>query len=166
MKILLSDHDKNRLDVLSGYIAEIFPEGEITAETDSLMAGKICFNEAFDIAFADLDDRRLDGLKMRDFVRRSNPKAKFYLRGNPRDLYEWDVIDEDGNVCEDGIDGTISYPVTKEKLLQLLNVRRAVILADRTAGTELDDSLLQQAAGGCNSEESHSQNKLFNTDKL
>ena len=95
-----------------------------------------------------------------------NPKAKFYLCGNPRDLYEWDVIDEDGNVCEDGIDGTISYPVTKEKLLQLLNVRRAVILADRTAGTELDDSLLQQAAGGCNSEESHSQNKLFNTDKL
>ena len=166
MKILLSDHDKERLDVLSGYMAEIFPEGEITAETDSLMAGKICFNEAFDIAFADLDDRRLDGLKMRDFVRRSNPKAKFYLCGSTHDLYEWDVIDEDGNVCEDGIDGTISYPVTKEKLLQLLNVRRAISLADRASGTELDDSLLQQEAGGCNINEFHSESEIFNTDKL
>ncbi|MGN1423888.1 MAG: hypothetical protein ACI4XA_10965 [Oscillospiraceae bacterium] len=166
MKILLADHDKNRLDVLYGYIAEIFPEGEITAEPDSLMAGKICFYEAFDIAFADLDDRRLDGLKMRDFVRRSNPKARFYLCGSPRDLYEWDVIDEDGNVCEDGIDGVVPYPVTKDKLLKVMNLSGSLSPPGRTYGTELDDCLLQQAAGGSGINEIHSESEIFNIDKM
>lgn len=109
MKFLFADSNKNRLDELCRNIAKLFPEGEITAETDSLMAGKDCFSKAFDVVFADLDDRRLDGLKMKEFVRGSNPRAKFFLCGNEYDLYDWNIIDEDGNICEDGVDGAVSY---------------------------------------------------------
>ncbi len=33
---------------------------------------------------------------MKEFVRRSNPKAKFFLCGNARDLYDRNIVDEDG----------------------------------------------------------------------
>ncbi len=39
---------------------------------------------------------------MKEFVRRSNPKAKFFLCGNARDLYDRNIVDEDGNISEDG----------------------------------------------------------------
>lgn len=138
MKILIADINKNRLSELSGNLAKLIPDGEITAETDSLMAGKDCFTKAFDVVFANLDDRRLDGLKMKEFVRRSNPDAKFFLCGNTHDLYEWNIIDDDGNICEEGIDGAISFPVTKEKLIELLKAQSVISVANSAVGTELD----------------------------
>lgn len=131
MKFLISDSNKNRLDELYRNIAKLFPEGEITAETDSLMAGKDCFSKEFDVVFANLEDRRLDGLRMKEFVRRSNPMAKFFLCGNANDLYDWNIIDEDGNICEDGVDGAVCYPVTKDKLIKLMNVQNLIPIADR-----------------------------------
>lgn len=146
MKILIADSNKSRLDVLSAIIGEFFPNGQITAETDSLMAGKDCFSETFDVVFANLDDRRLDGLKLREFVRRSNPKAKYYLCGNEHDLYDWNIIDEEWNICEDGVDGAVSYPVTKNKIARLLNLRIFISDANCTADTEPDNGLTEQAA--------------------
>ncbi len=152
MKILLSDYDRKRLDSLSGCIAGIFPDAQLTAETDSLMAGKDCFSKAYDIVFATLDDRRLDGLKLKEFARRSNPQVKFILCASASDLLDWSVIDEDGSICEGGVDGTVSYPVTAEKLLKALSVRKIIPFeSSRTAADstkELDDDLLLMAAGG------------------
>ena len=34
MKIMLADYDRNRLDRLSEYIRELFPNDDITAETE------------------------------------------------------------------------------------------------------------------------------------
>lgn len=145
MKILASDYNKKRLDELSGCIRTVYPEGELIAETDSLMAGKKCFFEAFDIVFASLDDMRLDGVKMKDFARRCNNSAKYFICGSACDLYEWYIIDENGDVCEDGVDGTISYPVTKEKIVSALNGRSIDVSGN---SPELDDSMLEFAAGG------------------
>lgn len=148
MKILAANHDKARLAKLSEYIAEIYPHDKIVTEADSLMAGKKCFSEAFDVVFANLDDRRLDGLKMKDFVRHGNPRAKYYICGNPRDLYDWNIIDENGNICEDGVDGAITYPITKEKLVSAL--RNITVIS--SSGVELDDTMLELAAAGCDSD--------------
>ena len=151
MKIMLADYDRNRLDRLSEYIREIFPNDDITAETDSLMAAKNCFSTPYDIVFASLDDRRLDGLKMKGFVRHSNEQAKFCICGNAADLREWGVTDNYGNICEEGVDGAVSYPVTKEKLLAALGAGKVIPFEScikATADKELKDDLLELAAGG------------------
>ena len=105
MKIMLADYDRNRLDRLSEYIRELFPYDDITAETDSLMAAKNCFSTPYDIVFASLDDRRLDGLKMKGFVRHSNAQAKFCICGNAADLREWGVTDNYGNITHKTLTG-------------------------------------------------------------
>ena len=151
MKIMLADYDRKRLDRLTGYIRELFPNEEITAETDSLMAAKKCFSTPYDIVFASLDDRRLDGLKMESFVRHSNINAKFCICGNAADLKEWGVTDKYGNICEEGVDGAVSYPVTKEKLLAALGSGKVIAFESckkAAADKELDDGILELAAGG------------------
>ena len=148
MKILATDYDRVRLAKLSGYLSEIYPHDIIVTEADSLMAGKKCFFEAFDIVFANLNDRRLDGLKMKDFARHCNPCAKYYICGDPGELYEWNVIDEQGNICEDGVDGAVTFPVTREKIVSAL---RNITVTSSNSGVELDDDMLELAAAGCGS---------------
>ena len=148
MKILATDYDRVRLAKLSGCLAEIYPHDKIVTEADSLMAGKKCFFEAFDIVFANLNDRRLDGLKMKDFARHCNPFAKYYICGDPGELYEWNIIDEQGNIFEDGVDGAITYPITKEKIVSAL---RNITVTSSKCGVELDDDMLELAAAGCDS---------------
>ncbi|MGN1089831.1 MAG: hypothetical protein ACI4Q6_05465, partial [Huintestinicola sp.] len=125
------------------------PLDKIVAEADSLMAGKKCFFEAFDIVFANLNDRRLDGIKMKDFARHCNPCAKYYICGEQGELYEWNVIDEHGYICEDGVDGAVTYPVTKEKIISAL---RSITVTSSKCGIELDDDMLELAAAGCDSD--------------
>lgn len=79
---------------ISHYMAELYPDDEIAAEKDSLMAGKKCFFMPYDIVMANLNDRRLDGLKMKEFARHSNPKAKYLICGESSDLYDRSIIDE------------------------------------------------------------------------
>ena len=151
MKIMLADYDRRRLDRLTEYIRELFPNEEIAAETDSLMAAKNCFSSPYDIVFASLDDRRLDGLKMKGFVRHSNMQAKFCICGNAADLREWGITDKYGNICEEGVDGAVSYPITKEKLLAALGSGKIIPFEScikTAADKELKDSLLELAAGG------------------
>lgn len=151
MRILVSDYNKKRLDELSEYIKEFYPDDELIVETDSLMTAKRCFFEAFDVVFANLDDRRLDGVKMKDFVRHCSFDAKYFICGNLRDLCDWNVIDESGNICEEGVDGAIAYPVTKEKIMKALNKWNISAAGSNDSGMMLDDEMLGFAAGGCDS---------------
>ncbi|MGN0648825.1 MAG: hypothetical protein ACI4KM_00165 [Oscillospiraceae bacterium] len=117
------------------------------------MAGKTCFLEPYDIVLANLNDRRLDGLKMKEFARHSNPKAKYIICGETSELYERKIIDAFGNIRADSADGVIAYPVTKEKLLEALGLKTIVSCKNHfpengAANGELEDDELEYVAAG------------------
>ena len=151
MRILLVDYDLNRLKKLSDYMVELYPDDIIISEKDSLMAGKKCFFNPYDIVLSNLTDRRLDGRKMKEFARHANPEAKYIICGDTSDLYEWGITDEFGNICEDGIDGVVAYPVTKEKLMKTLGLKNNITMKSsipKNANSEISDDELEYVAGG------------------
>lgn len=116
MIILAVDDDSERLDSLKSCLLEAFPDADIVAENDPLMAGKYCFSHAVDIAFSGLYLKRLDGIKLEQFVHHSNPDARMYLTGTPEDYEKWKVLSQRKTVRERKITDMVTYPITPEQL--------------------------------------------------
>ena len=146
MTVFATDCISERLEELKKCLTEIYPQTEIITENDPLMAGKYCFLNHVDIVFADLDNRRIEGLQMEKFVHHSNPEAKFYLTGEMQDFLDWDIIDDEGRLCVDGVSGVISYPVTTEKIKKALETPTVKFIPDCGKSIEiLYERLLKSA---------------------
>ena len=122
MVILAVDGQADRLRPLEEQLRQIFPKDTVLAETDPLMAGKYVFFHPVDLVLAELNMRRVDGLKIRDFVRYANAQARVYLMGSQDDFYDWDLLDEEGAICAPGLDGLLFRPITMEQLKSTLKI--------------------------------------------
>ena len=124
MKFLISNCQKSHLQEISNALKNIYPDSEIICQSDSIMAAKICFFEKFDTIFSSLDDIRIDGIEMLNFTKNVNENARFILCGEREILYDWNIIDEQDNPCEEGVDGVLTLPYTFEKIKKLVEPQK------------------------------------------
>lgn len=119
MKIMTVGSHIAVLKELCEELAEIFPDGDIIQETDTLMAGKYAFNNEVDMVFAETDMKRMNGLQLIQFVRHEHPDVKSYLIGSDKDFMDSFLI-----VSED-VTGILTYPFTKKTIRNVLKVSEA-----------------------------------------
>lgn len=117
MKIMTVGNHAAVLKELGKELSEIFPESEIIAETDALMAGKYAFNHAVDMVFAETDMKRMNGLQLIQFVRHEHPGIKSFLIGSDEDFSESFLI-----VSED-VTGILTYPFSENAIRDVLQNR-------------------------------------------
>lgn len=120
MTILVVTQMPEQLQLMEKHLKSWFPGSEIRIETDPLMAGKYSASHKVDILIAELCMKRMDGLKMKEFVHHFWPEARVYLTGKREHFWEWNMTDEHGHIFEEGIEGVIFHPVTEEKLRAML----------------------------------------------
>lgn len=114
MTILAVDDSCERLNSLAQLLRRTFPEHAVIAQKDPLAAGKYSFNNPVDMLFAAIRMPRLDGMKLVEFVRHSNPKASVFLIAEHKS-------DAAGGLWADELDGLLAYPVTETLLRDALH---------------------------------------------
>lgn len=121
MTVVIVDNSIERLDALAESIRELFPNAQIESENDPYEAGKYCMFHPADMLFTELEPSEMDALQLERFVRHTNPNIKVYITGKLQSLYDWEIIDENGTLLINNINGVISYPITPEKLKAVLD---------------------------------------------
>ena len=113
MTILAVDDSALRLHDIVRLLHDIFPDDTVIAESDALAAGKFGFNHSVDVIFAAAEMPRLDGCKLMEFIRHTNPDAMAFL------LLESDGALYCGPWTEEA-DGLLYFPITTTKLQDAL----------------------------------------------
>ena len=109
MVILAVDDDLRRLERTKEQLQSILPAETVVAESNALTAAKFAFNHPVDILVTAVEMARLDGLKLMEFARHTNPKAAVFLLVDADD-------DFNGGLWADEVDGVLYDPVTRERL--------------------------------------------------
>ncbi|MDD5952297.1 MAG: bacteriocin [Oscillospiraceae bacterium] len=120
MMILIVDDETERLAKTTKLTKILFPDAEILAEHDPLMAGKYALFHPVDVLISALRMHRADGLVMKRMVRYANENAKVYLMGTMEHFDQWNLVDLVGKLDYPGVDGLLVYPITQESLEKVL----------------------------------------------
>lgn len=122
MTILAVCNDDKMLKHYAKQLRQAFGGAVIVSQPDPLMAGRYSFFHPVDLLVANLKMRRMDGVDMGRFVRRTNPGARVYLITVPEELERY------GTPGDEEVDGLLFRPVTEETFHSLLDMECATII--------------------------------------
>lgn len=109
MTILVVDWDTKRLINTELLVRNIYPQDEILAYTDPLLAAQYSCNHMVEVVVAAWEMRRMNGLQMAEFVRKFRPRAQIYLTACPQERA--------GGVTRTGeADALLGEPLTEKAL--------------------------------------------------
>lgn len=113
MKILTVSNRLTVLSELNECLSALYPEADIIAETDPLMAGKYVFNNPVDMVFADVNMKRMTGLQLIQFIRHEHADTLAYLMGTGEEISDLLTM----TALED-VRGVLIYPFSEASFIK------------------------------------------------
>ena len=109
MNILLVEPSIKRLRSIALLMQAVSPDSLVMSTADPLMAAKYAFSNTVDVLFAELNMKRMSGLKLSEFVRDKSPDAQTFLIASREELAD----------CPESFDcgvHPLALPITEESL--------------------------------------------------